>query len=119
MQGSARPIPPGEPWHQRSNTELFRMKRREANALEARTNEIGRRVKRRHLRADPRRDQDTLDKFVSDDPHWKAAVGNQQFANREAQMYGIGALIDLLQAQNKILECISNQINDIHQHQKV
>jgi hypothetical protein len=84
-------------------------KLRDANKQETRASIWRGRLSRKLSRQDRRRDQASLDKFVGEDPLWKGLVADQQFANREAQMYGIVAIWE---AQNRTNELLT-EIKDL------
>lgn len=79
-----------------TDTEMYHQRKADAEFLRERANRIQDKVRARYSRQDKRRDVDTLNKLVGEDPHAKAAIADQQFARAEAALYGPGAVIEKL-----------------------
>lgn len=68
-----------------------------ANWYERLVNRIAAEARQYYINKHPDADMSSITAMISERPDWKAAVGGQQFANREAQMYGLGAILNQLE----------------------
>jgi hypothetical protein len=95
------------PEHAQEPVDAMYAKVREANKYETRVGiwkaRLVRRFQRTGVNLKHPRDRATLDKFVGEDPLWKALVADQQFANREAQMYALVTLHEDLEDVKALL----------------
>jgi hypothetical protein len=99
--------------------EAMYAKLREANKYETHAGVWKRRLFRKLFRMDPRRDQASLDKFLGEDPLWKGLVADQQFANREAQMYALVAIWEAQNRTNHLLSKICDELHDLNMTSKI
>jgi tRNA G26 N,N-dimethylase Trm1 len=102
------------PEHAQEPADAMYAKVREANKYETRVGIWKARLVRRFQRTGANlkhpRDRATLDKFVGEDPLWKALIADQQFANREAQMYAAVALVEEQKRTNQLLSEIRDEL---------